>query len=148
MHTPIEAFNFDRVGLDASVATTDVNSDAVDMQNHEWVLFIVLHGTITDGTPDVKIQESNDSDGDPDDWTDVAGSLIAVADDHDDKLTLCGYARPDKQYVRCVVDRAGSTGSVVDGIVAMRGGSRVQPVTQGSTVGSSEWVVTPGEGTA
>lgn len=135
-----------RVANAASVATSDVTSTAVDMSGFETVVFVVAHGTITDGTPDIHAEQSSDNGG-SDDFTDLAGSLVAVADSDDNKLTLLEVHRPAKRYVRCIVDRAGSTGSVVDGIIAIQGWPRHMPVTQPSSVGSSGIVSSPAEGT-
>lgn len=147
MQNLLSGLKFTRVKNDATVATSDVESDAVDMSGFDSVVFAVIHGTITDGTPDIHVEQSADSAGSPDTWADLEGSLVAVSDDHDDKITLVEVRRPRERYVRVVVDRAGSTGSVVDAIIAIQGFPRQLPVTQDDTVGNSGIVSSPAEGT-
>lgn len=148
MNNLLTGLKFTRVKNAASVATSDVESDAVDTAGFESTVFMVAHGTITDGTPDIKVQQSADAAGSPDTWADLLGTLVAVADDADNKLTLVEVRGKTERYLRCLVDRAGSTGSVVDGIVAIQGFPRVLPVTQSSTVSGAEIHSSPIEGTA
>lgn len=146
MNNLLSELKITRVKTAQAVATTDVTSDAVDMAGFETVVFVVEHGAITDGTPDIHAQQSSD-DGGSDAYSDLEGTLVTVADADDNLITLLEIYRPQKQYVKCIVDRAGSTGSVVDSILAIQGFARILPVTQGATVGNALIVVSPDEGT-
>ena len=146
MQNLLTGLRFTRAKTAQAAGTADVESDVIDMANFDSVIFGVLHGTITDGTPDVKVQQGDESD--LSDAADLEGTRVAVADDDDDSITLVEVRRPSKRYVRCVVDRDGATGSVVDAIIAVQGFPRELPVTQDATVSGAEIHSSPAEGTA
>jgi hypothetical protein len=137
---------FDRVNVAAGVATTDVTSDIVDMAGFDGVLFLVLWGTITDGTPLVRVQSgaaANMSDA-----ADLAGTSVVAAITDDNKLSIVDVVSISERYVRCVVTRGGATGAVVDGILAIKYRAKNEPVTQTADVAAIERHVAPAEGTA
>lgn len=138
---------FQRVMNAVAAGTTDQNSTAVDMANFDRAAFVVAFGAITSGAvTSCKLQQGDASDGS--DADDLAGTAISVADDDDNQIVILECERPQKRYVRCVVDR-GTQNAVIDGIVAMKSGARVLPVTHDSaTVVGSELNVSPAEGTA
>lgn len=130
-----------------AAGTTTQNGDAVDMANAETVLFIAAFGSITAGAvTGLKAQQSSDN-GSTDDFTDLEGTLVTIADDQDNKVLALEVVRPAKKYVRPVVVR-GTQNAVIDGVIAIVGNVRVMPVEQGSTVADSKSVVSPAEGTA
>lgn len=147
MQNLLTGLKFTRIKNAQSVATADVTSDAVDMAGFESAIFVVAHGTITDGTPNIYVQQSSD-DGGSDAYSDLEGTSVATADADDNKLTIVEVNHPRKRYLKLIINRGGSTGSVVDGIIVIQGFPRVLPVTQSSTVGASEIHNAPAEGTA
>lgn len=134
----------------AAAATTDVTpSTAVDMAGYEGCIFIFLFGTITSGAvTSCKVQQSSDSGGSPDGFSDLEGSAVTVADDDDNQVVVIDVYRPTKRYLLGIIDR-GTQNAVVDGILAIPYGARTQPVPHSSaTVVSVEVHASPDEGTA
>lgn len=144
-----ELARFDRVKAAQAVGTAAVNSDIIDMaaaEGFDSVCFLVLWGTITDGTPLVKGQQgaaANMSDA-----ADLEGTSCVAAITDDDKISVLDIHRPIERYVRAVLTRGGSTGAVVDAIVAILYDSKKEPVTQSDDVAIDERHVSPAEGTA
>ena len=129
-----------------AVGTSAQNSDIIDTAGFDGVQFIVAHGTITDGTPSIKVQQGADSG--LSDAADLTGTSVAVANTDDNKLCIVDVWRPGERYVRCVVTRGGATGSVIDGIVAVLYGAKSKPTSQHADVAAQEAHQTPAEGTA
>ena len=134
-----------RVSNAVTVGTTTVNSSAVDTAGYEGVRFLVLFGTITDGTPNLQVQQGEQSN--LSDAADLVGTDVAMADADDNKIGIVEVFRPRERYVRCNVVRGGVTGCVLDGIVAELFGASAQPVTKDTTVGNQEISASPAEGT-
>lgn len=136
----------DRVQNAAAAGTTTLTTSAVDMQGFDGVIFVAAFGTITDGTPAIKARQgaqSNMSDG-----ADLAGTSTALAITDDNKLAVLDVCKPTERYVDCQVVRGGSTGAVVDGVIAIRYHANKKPTVQGTTVGAIETHISPAEGTA
>jgi hypothetical protein len=130
-----------------AVGTGNVNGTVLDMQGFESVEFILLANTITDGLLSIKAQEGAVSDGS--DAADLAGTLTTLQNADDNKAAVLDIVKPVKRYVRPVAVRGGATGAVIDGIIAIQYGPRVEPTTNdATTVGSTETWVSPAEGTA
>lgn len=148
----LEEAKFDRVANAAAVDTTAVNSAGVDLSQdsgYDSVAFIAALGAITDGTPQVKLQQSDD-DGSADAYSDLAGSGVTMAPTDDNKVVVLEVTKPEKKWVRCVIDRSvgsPSTGAVIDGIFALLHRGR-KLVTQPADVAGSAKLVAPAEGTA
>lgn len=86
--------------------------------------------------------------GTPDDFTDLAGTSITVADDDDNQLVVVEVAKPRKRHLRRVVSRA-TQNSTIDSIVASQNASGVEPVMHdATTVVGSEFHHAPAEGAA
>lgn len=136
-----------RVSNAVSVGTSTVTSSAVDTAGFGGCMFLVLFGAITDGTPDIKVQQSSD-DAAADAYADLAGTAIAMADTDDNDIGIVDVKAPKERYLKCVVTRGGSTGCVIDGILAVLYDPSELPVTQDSTVPQSEKHAAPDEGTA
>jgi len=138
----------DRVSNAVAVGTTAVNSAAVDTAGYDGVLFQVLMGTITDGTPKIKAQQDTASGMGA--AADLAGTGITLAATDDNKVVFLDIRKPLERYLRCVVDRsvgAPVTGAVIDGIMAFPyGGDR--PSVHTADVAGNEVHVSPAEGTA
>src|SRR5690606_8543355 len=102
-----------------------------------------MGGITTGGVQSAKLQQSSD-DGDTDDYSDLEGSSITIADDDDNGLVTLDIKRPQKRYLKCVVSRA-TQDSAVDGIFALQYGARTLPITNGEL---HEQHGAPDEGTA
>jgi hypothetical protein len=138
---------FVRISNATAAGTGTITSDAVNMASAEGVAVIVAMGAVTSGAAtSVKLQQSSD-DGGTDAYSDLEGTSITIADTDDNKMLVLDLVKPTKQYIKAVVSRA-TANSAVDGIFAVKYGKRLQPVTQGSTVATTETHISPAEGTA
>ena len=137
-----------RVSNAVAAGTTDINSSSVDMANFEGVVFDVFFGTLTStAVTSIKLQQSSD-DGVSDAFSDLEASSVTVADDDDNQQAVAEVWRPQKRYVRCVVDR-GTANAVVDAIGATQYQPRVLPTTDdASTIVGRVVLTSPDEGTA
>lgn len=137
-----------RVSNAVAAGTSDVEATGVNMANFEGVKFYIAFGAITgSAVTSCKLQQSDDN-GSVDGWSDLEGTSLTVADDDDNQIAILDVFRPQKRYVRPVVDR-GTQNAVVDCIIAVQYGPRVIPTTDDSTtVIGRECHVSPDEGTA
>lgn len=137
---------FDRVKTIQTVDTAAIESDIIDMAGFDAIMFIVVWGTITDGTPLVKVQ----SGANPalTDAADLAGTSVVAAVGDDNKLSIVDVTDIAERYVRAYVTRGGATGAVVDAILAIKYKAKKEPVTQSADVAAIERHVAPAEGTA
>lgn len=135
--------------LNAVAAGTSVQtSSAVDMQGFDGCLFILAVGALTeDQVTSLKAQQSSD-DGVVDGYSDLAGTLVGPLDDADgNKLLVLDVFRPEKRYLKAVVNRS-TANAVIDGVIAIKYSARSLPTSQGASVAAAEAHVTPAEGTA
>lgn len=135
-----------RVSNAVVVGTSTITTATVDMAGWDGVVFAVLFGTITDGTPAIKArqgQAANMSDG-----ADLLGTLTSLAVTDDNKVALLEVSRPQDRYVDLQIVRGGATGAVIDGVLAWQYNGRKQPITQDVSVGAVEYHSSPIEGTA
>lgn len=133
-----------KVADHTAAGTTAVNSTGVDMAGFEGVLFVTSFGTPAADNL-VNLAQSDD-DGSADDYTDLAGSAVALGGASDEDAWIDVY-RPRKRYVR--LEAARGTSSTLESIWAIQYGSRKQPVdntTTGTIAGEAH--VSPAEGTA
>lgn len=132
----------------AAAGTSDLTTDAIDMANAESVTCIWSIGTITSGAvTSLKAQQSSD-DGDTDDYSDIEGSAITIADTQSDKAAVLEINKPLKRYVKFVLDR-GTQNAVSNGAIAIKSGLRKAPATQPSSIMAvSDVLAGPAEGTA
>lgn len=128
--------------------TTDQTSSAVNMAGWDGCLFIGLFGALTSTQVTLmKLQQSSD-DGSADAYSDLADSATeALADADGNKMLLIDIFRPEKQYLKAVIDR-GNANAVIDGLLAIQYAGRDIPITQGTTVKELVSLITPAEGTA
>lgn len=130
-----------------AVGTGDVAGAVINTAGFETCRFVVAFGTITDGTPSIKVQQGTLADGS--DMADLAGTRVALAITDDNDLAVVEVTRPREQYLRVVVVRGGATGAVVDGAIAELGLPSKAPVTHdATTVAASETHASPAEGAA
>lgn len=128
-----------RVKLAQSSAGTAINSDSVDMQGFEGVMFFGSFGTANSGNFANAAQSADDSSFD-----DLEGTKVVPGDDNDS--FLIDVYRPQDRYVRVEIDRSGTNTATGD-IYAIQYGPRTKPTTHGATI-DSELHVSPDEGTA
>lgn len=138
-----------RVMNAVAAGTTTQNGSSVDMTNAESVTFVAALGAITAGAlTSLKAQQSSD-DGSADDFTDLAGTAVVIADDQDNKIAILTIVRPQKRYVRPVIVR-GTQNAVIDSVLSIKGSLKREPSTHDSSsvMANSKVVVSPAEGTA
>ncbi|MFO8012120.1 MAG: hypothetical protein R6X20_02325 [Phycisphaerae bacterium] len=120
-------------------AGTDVESDSVDMEGFEGVVFLAKIAT-ANAANFLKAQQSSD-DGSSDAFADLEGTKVVPGDDGDQaKLDIY---RPRERYVRAVIDRGGASTATGD-IYAVQYGARKAPIANDD----AETHVSPAEGTA
>jgi hypothetical protein len=137
------------VVLGATAAgTTSVNTNEINMQDYEGVVFIALFGAVTDGSPGIKAQGGAQSNG-----SDAAD--FAASDTADTAAAASGQAvvldvyRPTQQYIRGVVTRGGNTGAVIQGVIAIQYGGKTRPnANDATTIAATTLAVSPAFGTA
>lgn len=128
-----------------AVGTTTLNGSIIDTAGYEGVRFIAAFGAITDGTPNLQVQQGQQAN--LSDAADLAGTDVAMADTDDNKLGIVEIYRPRERYLRCNIVRGGATGSVVDGMIAELYGPAAMSVAADTSVGAQEIHASPAEGT-
>ena len=131
-----------RVKLTQASAGTAINSDSVDMEGFEGVMFFGLFDT-ANASNFANLAVSSD-DGVGDAFADVLGTKV-VPGDNDDAF-LIDYYKPVERYVRCEIDRGGANTRTGE-IYALQYGARKAPTSQGSTI-DAELHVSAIEGSA
>ena len=131
-----------------AVGTTSVNCSEIDMQDFDGVVFVALFGAVTDGAPGIKAQGGAASSGS--DAADLALSSTAdTAAAASGQAVVLDVYRPTQRYIRGVVVRGGSTGAVVQGVIAIQYGGRTRPNANDATsVAAATLAVSPAVGTA
>lgn len=127
-----------------TAATSAVNSDIIDMQGFEGVIFLTRFGTAA-ADNSVKIQSgANSSLTDAADLEDT--SVVSGADPSNEAVYVDVY-KPQERYVRLVASRG--TSSTLGEIWAIKYGARKLPQTHAvSGTLTGETHVSPDEGTA
>lgn len=119
-----------RLSEAVAAGTSDVTSDAVDMQGFLSAEFMVALGAITAGAETaVRLQGSSDGAS----WSNLEGTDVTVADDEGGTLVIIDLSRAKHRYVRCVVDR-GTENAAVDAIICRQYLGRREPVEHDATV--------------
>ena len=137
-----------RLSNAVTAATTTITSSALDTKGFDSALFIVTMGAIAaTSVCSAKLQQSSD-DGVADNYSDLLGTLVTMADTDDNKLLLIDITRPQKRYVKLVLARATAT-AVVDSISAVLYNPKNEPTTHdATTVIGFRLHNSPAEGTA
>jgi hypothetical protein len=125
-----------------SSAGTPLTSDAVDTQDWEGVAFVTGIGT-ADADNTVKLQQSNDSGGSPDDFTDIEGSAKAASGNG--HVVINDINRPAKRYVRAVITRSGADTTTGTMYAILYNGRKVPNIGDDT---DQVVLATPDEGTA
>lgn len=129
-----------------AAGTSAITSSAVNMAGFDGCTFLVPIGPVVTGAvTSIKVQQSSD-DGGSDNYSDVEGTSITIADNDDDKLKYIDVLRPGKQYLKLVVSRA-TQNATIGSVLALQYRARIKPVTQGTNVAGEQWYG-PAEGTA
>lgn len=107
----------DVVEAAGAAGSTDLTSDSVDMAGFDGVLFIAHLGTLTAGqVTALRSQHSADDST----FGDIAdGATGNAADGDGNKLLFVDVYRPQKRYVRVILDRA-TANAVLNGIIAIQ----------------------------
>lgn len=134
-----------KVGDPTIAGTSAVNSDAVDMANAEGVLFFTSFGTAAANNT-LKVQQSADAAGSPDDFTDLTGSSVGVGASDED--VFIDVKNPQKRYVRAVLARGTSStsGDIWALVYGLRSSGQAVNTVAGTQTG--EQTNSPAEGTA
>lgn len=120
-----------KVKAASAAGQTDIESDIVDTQDYEGVMFFVTAGTIdSSGEQSLKIEHGDESD--LSDAADVAGSSVAIADDDDGQVFVTDYYDVDKRYCRATITRA-TADSAFGEIYALLYGAKIKPVSNNVT---------------
>lgn len=127
-----------KVKATQSSAGTAVNTDAVDMQGWDGVLFIGALATVNAGNS-VNLAQSDTEGGS---YADLAGTAVVPGTDGDE--VQIDLYQPTKRWVRAEVDRSGAN-TVTETFYAIQYRGRKAPVTAN---GIAETHVSPAEGTA
>lgn len=138
VHAPVAA---------GSTAVTDCL--VVDMQGKEAVRFIVPFGTITStAVTSISAQHADATSSATalSNGADIAGSLVSVADDDDNKLAILEIYQPTKRYVQLRINRAEANAVVESAIAEVFVASGV-PVAQHTTVANHKVLNSPDSGT-
>lgn len=144
MHSLMDIVKIIKVKDHSTAATSDVDSDGVDMRGYQGVTFLTSFGTAAADNI-VNVQQSSD-DGSSDGYSDLAGAATALAGSSDEDQVAEIY-KPQKRYCRLHIERA--TSSTVESIWALLWAARDLPVDN-TTTGTiaAERNVSPDEGTA
>ena len=122
-------------------------SAGVDMAGFENCLFQALFGAITaTAVTSIEIHQSDD-DGVADGYSAILGTNVAITDAQDNGILEVEVIRPQKRYLKCIVNRA-TANAVLDGIIAIQTAPRSLPVTNDATIVGSEVHISAAEGTA
>lgn len=144
--TFLERNKIDYVYAGTTAGTSTVFTSSIYMAEQggfNEATFLVEFGTAASGNT-IKIQQSSDN-GVVDDWTDVAGTLVAVG--ASDEKVAANIINPSKPYLRAAIVRGTST--TVLNSIAIRSQASKLPVTNAvSGTIAVETNVSPAEGTA
>jgi len=132
------------VSPSAVVATSTIVGTTLDMSGFDGVMFILAVGAVTDGTPGVKASSGAAANGS--DKQDLLGALASVATSND--CAVLDVYRPLDRYVTPQIVRGGSTGAIVDSLIAIQYKPGFKPTTQDATVIATTLVVSPAYGVA
>lgn len=136
MRSTLYSHSLVRVALTSATRTNGtVNGTTVDLgvfgNDFRSVLFVVMTGTVTDGSHAITVQDSPDGSA----WAaadsaSVQGSLPTITGTNDDTVFEIGYIVGTKQYVRLVAATSGATTGGVFSAVAVLGGASSNPVAR------------------
>ena len=136
------------VGAPVALASdTDQNSDRLDMQGYDGVLFLVpITDSVDTGVAALTIEQNDDdSDTGMSALTGaVATATSAANDDLNNKLLIVDVYRPTKRYVQGVITSLTANIAFGNTIAIRYKGSKV-PITADASVAASSLVAGPAE---
>jgi cystathionine beta-lyase/cystathionine gamma-synthase len=131
----------------AAAANTDSNSDRIDMQGYEGVMFVCpLTDSVNTGVATLKVEQNTaDSDSGMAALSGASAAATSAADDDLNNLLLVvDVYRPTERYVQAV--RTSGTANIAFGtLTAILYGAKELPVAAHSTVLASAVVASPAE---
>lgn len=131
----------------AAADDTDENSDRLDMQNHEGVIFIVpITDSVATGVATLTIEQNTaDSDTGMAALSGATATATSAAnDDLNNTLLIVDVYRPRERYVQGVITSA--TADIAFGnMIAIQYGPKKAPVSQPTSVQASTQVISPAE---
>jgi hypothetical protein len=129
----------------AAVGTASITGTTLDMSGFDGVMLILASGAVTDGAPGVEATSNPTSST----GAGAQALLGALASSAANEVAVLDLYRPTDRYVTPVIVRGGSTGSVVNGLVAIQYMAGFKPTTQdAATVANTTLVISPVYGTA
>lgn len=134
-------------GAVAAGVTNVTDATGVNCSGYDRCTFLVGWGAIVAaGVQSIEVHRSSD-DGSVDTYTAILGTLVAVADDDDNKITMVEVYRPGETWLKVVINRA-TQNSTVEMALAVLSQSSTSGQALSATVSGYEHHATPGEGTA
>ena len=131
----------------AAGSSIDSNSDILDMQNWDGVIFIVpITDSVATGVATLTIEQNtaNSDTGMAALSGATATATCSTNDDLNNTLLIVDCYRPRERYVQAVVTSA--TANIAYGnMIAIQYEGRKAPVTQPATVQASTQVISPAE---
>lgn len=133
--------------LDYASGSADRNGATLDMAGYDGVLMIVkLAAVATGGVNSIKAQQGSASD--LSDAADLAGSKLTVADDDDNQIFVIDLFRPQKRYVRLLVDKD-ATNACAESAIYIQYGAKQRAIALNVTdLVTGKVLASPAEGTA
>jgi len=121
---------------------TDPDSDSVDMEGFDGVMFLGIVGTIAaTGTVTLAAEQSSDDST----FNALSGISAEAGAADDDKFLLLDVYRPTDRYVRTALTR-GTADSVYGGTIAIQYKARKKPTVQdASTLAAQVLGISPDE---
>lgn len=130
-----------------AAGATDIESDSVDMNGYEGVMFVAVMGAITAGAVTSMEAHQSGDDFSADDEA-LAGTKIAIAADDDGQVFVLDVLRPLDRYVKLHIDRA-TQNAVVQTVLAIQYDPRDKPIANAvADALTIEGHYAPEEGTA
>lgn len=137
----VEAVKIDQVKAAVATGTTAINSNEVDMEGYDGVLFIASFGSTA---TDISLKAQQDTVTGMGGAADLEGSSKAL--DATAKIIFLDIFRPLERFVRVVATR--TTTTTIEAIWAIRYKARNPPVANASSAQLVKQLVSPAEGTA
>ena len=131
----------------AAASNTDQNSDILDMQGWDGVMFIVpITDSVATGVATLTAEQNTaNSDTGMAALSGAAATVTCVEnDDVNNTLLIVDVYKPRERYVQGVIT-SGTANIAFGNTIAIQYRGRKMPVTQPSSVSDSEFVVSPAE---
>ena len=131
----------------AAASNTDGNSDRIDMQGYEGVMFVCpITDSVATGVAVLKVEQNTaDSDSGMAALTGASATVTSAQnDDVNDTLLVVDVYRPTERYVQAV--RTSATANIAFGsVIAILYGARELPQAEHATIADAAVVASPAE---